>query len=177
MSKAINLEGSFYPKYKSANLAFGKDTFRCAEETVTELLTTATTSDHPGMLLGKVQSGKTRTFISILALAFDNTFDIAIVLSKNSKALIKQTTNRLKGEFREFTYDGELRIYDIMEAPKTFGPFELDRKIIFTVKKQTDNLSRIIKLFQDSPAMRGKRTLIIDDEADNASLGYSKKRG
>lgn len=46
------------------------------------------------MLLGKVQSGKTRTFISILALGFDNGFDIAIVLSKNSKAQHAQNYER-----------------------------------------------------------------------------------
>jgi hypothetical protein len=64
----INLSGDFYPTYRAANPSFDADTFTCAERTVTRILETATTSDHPGMLLGKVQSGKTRTFISILAL-------------------------------------------------------------------------------------------------------------
>src|SRR6266496_3533538 len=100
----------FYPTYKSANPSFSADTFRCAEETTAELLATATTSDNPGMLLGKVQSGKTRTFISILADAFDKGFDIAIVLTKNSKALIDQTRKRLESEFKMFTDDGELEI-------------------------------------------------------------------
>jgi hypothetical protein len=94
------------------------------------------------MLLGKVQSGKTRTFISILAVAFDNGFDIAIVLSKNSKALIEQTAKRLSSEFKMFLDDGELDIYDIMHAPDSFGAFELDSKLIFVAKKQTDNLRR-----------------------------------
>jgi hypothetical protein len=91
----MNLTGSFYTTYKNANPSFSKETFRCAEETVSDLLKTATTSDHPGMLLGRVQSGKTRTFISLLALAFDNSFDIAIVLTKNSRALLEQTARRL----------------------------------------------------------------------------------
>jgi hypothetical protein len=88
MPNGVDLTGALYPIYRAANPTFSADTFLCAEETVKELLQKATTSDHPGMLLGKVQSGKTRTFISILALAFDNGFDIAIVLSKNSRALI-----------------------------------------------------------------------------------------
>lgn len=104
----MNTMGPFYTTYKAANPSFSIDTFDCAEETVSALLGTGTTSDHPGMLLGKVQSGKTRTFISVLALAFDNDFDIAIVLSKNSKALIKQTANRLGEEFSMFVKDGEL---------------------------------------------------------------------
>ena len=121
------------------------------------------------MLLGKVQSGKTRTFISILALAFDNGFDISIVLSKNSKALIEQTSRRLNGEFRIFVDDGELEIYDIMHAPETFGGFELNSKLIFVAKKQSDNLRRLINLLKTNPAMASKRALIIDDEADNCS--------
>jgi hypothetical protein len=171
-----NLSGEFYPAYKAANSSFNPDTFRCAEEAVSELTATATSSERPGMLLGKVQSGKTRTFISILALAFDNGFDIAIVLSKNSRALIEQTTKRLNTEFKAFVDDGELEIYDIMHSPETFGAFELDSKLIFVAKKQGDNLRRLIDLFGQA-TMSSKQVLIIDDEADNASIGYSKKDG
>ena len=177
MPNSIELSGQFYPSYKAANPTFSAETFRCAEETVTELLVKATTSDNPGMLLGKVQSGKTRTFISVLALAFDNGFDIAIVLSKNSKALLEQTDKRLKSEFEMFINDGELEIYDIMHAPDSFGAFELDSKLIFVAKKQSDNLRRLTDLFERNPAMAAKRVLIIDDEADNASIGYTKRAG
>jgi Z1 domain len=177
MSSGVDLTGALYPIYRAANPTFSTDTFLCAEETVKELLQKATTSDHPGMLLGKVQSGKTRTFISILALAFDNDFDIAIVLSKNSRALIEQTAKRLNSEFKVFVDDGELDIYDIMHAPESFGIFELDSKLIFDAKKQDDNLRRLIDLFKKNKFMSGKRTLIIDDEADNASIGYTKKAG
>ncbi len=129
------------------------------------------------MLLGKVQSGKTRTFISILALAFDNGFDIAIVLTKNSRALVEQTAKRLTSEFATYINDGELEIYDIMHAPDSFGAFELDSKLIFVAKKQSDNLRRLIDLFKNNSAMANKRTMIIDDEADNASIGYTKRAG
>lgn len=175
MTNILQTTQPFYRQYKSANQTFSQDTFRCAEETVAALLTTATTSDRPGMLLGKVQSGKTRTFISVLALAFDNGFDIAIVLSKNSKALIQQTYKRLRSEFAMFVDDGEIDIYDIMTAPKAFGKFELDSKLIFVAKKQDDNLRRLIELFQKHPKMASKRVIIVDDEADSASIGYTKK--
>ena len=177
MPDPIKRTGQFYPSYQKANPSFSTDTFHSAEETVEELLKKATTSEHPGMLLGKVQSGKTRTFISILALAFDNGFDIAIVLSKNSRALIEQTAKRLNTEFAMFVDDGELEIYDIMHAPDSFGAFELDSKLIFVAKKQSDNLRRLTDLFKNSAEMARKRALIIDDEADNASVGYTKKAG
>ena len=169
---------NFFETYKSENPDFGTDTFKCASETVTKLLQTATSSDHPGMLLGKVQSGKTRTFISILADAFDSGFDIAIVLSKNSKALIEQTVKRLDSEFKTFTDSGECEVYDVMNAPDSFNRFELQAKHIFIAKKQTHNLQRLIDLFHTKcPEMANMRTLIIDDEADNASVGYANKKG
>jgi hypothetical protein len=177
LTTTLNLSGSFYPAYTADNADFNADTFLCAEDTVQDLLSSTTTSDHPGMLLGKVQSGKTRTFISVLALAFDNGYDIAIILSKNSRALIEQTCKRVTNEFKTFIDEGDVEVYDIMHAPDRFGAFELESKLIFVAKKQTDNLDRLTALFSGSPAMASKRTLIIDDEADSASIGYAKKAG
>jgi hypothetical protein len=175
---SINLTGEFFPAYRAANPNFSNETFDCAKRTVTRLLDTATTSEQPGMLLGKVQSGKTRTFISILALAFDNGYDIAVIFSKNSKALIEQTHKRLRAEFSEFVESGDMDIYDIMNCPGSFTAFELESKLIFVVKKQADNLVKLEALFTEKcPAMKSKRVLIIDDEADNASIGYSRKAG
>lgn len=175
-SPPLTLTGEFYPAYKAANPGFEEATFACAERAVGRILETATSSEHPGMLLGKVQSGKTRTFISILALAFDNGFDIAIVLTKNSRPLVEQTYKRLRSEFKPFIEEEEIEIYDIMHAPETFTVFELDSKLIFVAKKQKDNLTRLQRLFAETcPAMGEKRVLIIDDEADNASIGYAKR--
>lgn len=172
----MNTDGEFYATYKADNADFDPGTFTCAERTVERLLNTATTSDHPGMLLGKVQSGKTRTFISVLALAFDNDFDIAIVLTKNSRPLVEQTHKRLRSEFSEFADDGEIEIYDIMHAPTSFSAFELDSKLIFVAKKQTHNLARLQRLFaQGCPAMADRKVIVIDDEADSASIGYSRR--
>lgn len=172
----LNRSGYFYSTYKAANPNYNTDTFKCAEETIVKLLEVKTTSDHPGMLLGKVQSGKTRAFISALALAFDNTYDIAIILTKNSKALMEQTYKRLSFEFARFIDDGELEIYDIMHAPESFGAFELESKLIFIAKKQVDNLDRLQALFSKA-AIAARKVIIVDDEADSASIGYSKKAG
>jgi hypothetical protein len=167
---------SFFQTYRDEHPDFGNDTFDCASETVTKLLDTATSSERPGMLLGKVQSGKTRTFISVLADSFDRGFDAAIVLSKNSTALIQQTVMRLQSEFSTFTGAKEMEIYDIMSAPTSFTQFELEAKHIFVAKKQKHNLERLIELFGKSE-MRPLRVLIIDDEADNASVGYAMNQG
>ena len=74
----------------------------CIESTVSYLLNRQTDLINPGMLLGKIQSGKTRTFIGIVSLAFDRGYDVCIVLTKGTKALAEQTYQRLENEFREF---------------------------------------------------------------------------
>lgn len=173
--KPLDTTGPFYTAFKKANQNFDPNTFECAEETASALLNISTTSEQPGMLLGKVQSGKTRSFISLLALAFDNFFDVAVVLTKNSKALTQQTYKRLSKDFEMFVEESELEIYDIMTAPKSFGKFELDSKLIFVAKKQDDNLKNLITLFKNHSKLAEKRVLIIDDEADSASIGYTKK--
>jgi hypothetical protein len=178
MTTPITLVGAFYTSYQAENSRFSPEKFECAEKTVARLLETATSSELPSMLLGKVQSGKPRSFISVLTLAFDNGFDIVVVLSKNSRPLIEQTYKRLRAEFSEFVEDGDLEIYDIMNCPESFSRFELDSKLVFIAKKQSDNLSRLQSLFTGKcRAMRALRVLIIDDEADSASSGYTKRSG
>jgi hypothetical protein len=46
------------------------------------------------MLLGKIQSGKTKMFLGAIALGFDNGFDVAIILTKGTKALAKPASPR-----------------------------------------------------------------------------------
>ncbi|MCB9859995.1 MAG: DEAD/DEAH box helicase family protein [Phycisphaeraceae bacterium] len=129
------------------------------------------------MLLGKVQSGKTRTYISAMALAFDNGYDVAVILTKNSRALVEQTRRRLDEEFNSFIEDAELEVFDIMTAPTTFTAFEREAKLIFVAKKQKDNLRRLIELLKEGcPALASQKMLVIDDEADAASIGYSKQK-
>ncbi|MGB7628173.1 MAG: hypothetical protein WBL75_16030, partial [Candidatus Acidiferrum sp.] len=94
----IVLDGPIYKAFLSGK-DYSAETKRCIDSTVARLLETTTTVDRPGMLLGKVQSGKTRTFLGILALAFDNGFDWAVVLTKGTIALTEQTLERLHREF------------------------------------------------------------------------------
>ena len=100
-----------------------------------------TSAAKPGMLLGKIQSGKTKTFLGIIALAFDNGFDIAVILTKGTKALAKQTLERVRREFAPFGQQDQVQIFDILTVPSGLTPYELHQKLVFVVKKQTDNLN------------------------------------
>ena len=173
MSTELELGGTFYPEFTKEK-SYGPDLRACIESTVRKLLTTATSSDRPGMLLGKIQSGKTKTFLGVIALAFDNGFDVCVVLTKGTKALAKQTFERVDQEFGEFVNRNDLLVYDIMSLPN-LSTWEQKRKLVLVVKKQSDNLERLrVALIESYPDLGRKRVLLIDDEADFASIGYSR---
>jgi hypothetical protein len=166
--------------YKRLTVKRGDDKalMDCMEQTIDELLSTETDVDHPGMLLGDIQSGKTRGFTGIIALGFDKKYDITVIFTKGTKVLARQTVQRLKNEFEEFEDEDILRIYDVMEMPEGLNEYITEnQKIIVVVKKEDDNLDRLTKLFKIAyPSFRTKAVLIVDDEADFVSIGYRKKK-
>ena len=88
-----------------ANYPYGimpQEKIKCVEETVDKLLETGPRAEEPGLLLGKIQCGKTDTFEDIIGLAFDKGVDVAIVITKGTKALVNQTIKRMKKDYRFF---------------------------------------------------------------------------
>jgi hypothetical protein len=177
----LQLNGKFYSgflqKLRDGMPVYGPDEQDAIQRTVQSLCSDDTSTRKPGMLLGKIQSGKTKTFLGIIALAFDNGFEIAVILTKPTTALAKQTFRRVNKEFADFIECDEAKIYDILELPNRLTKFELNQKLVFVVKKQTDNLDRISDaLLKTYPELADRRVLIIDDEADNASIGYANSK-
>lgn len=149
----------------------------CVERVVNQLQDTSTSGDKPGMLLGKIQSGKTRAFVGVVARAFDRGFDIAVVFTKGTKTLSAQTVARLAGDFREFIEEDEFLVFDIMQPPGKLTRSEQRRKLVIVAKKQAKNLERIIQFFDvDYPDLKGRKVLIVDDEADLASIRFVRKK-
>ncbi len=147
------------------------------EEVVQELQAQATSTNRPGILLGRVQSGKTRAFLGVIARAFDRGYDVAVILTKGTKSLTEQTLSRVKEDFREFILADQIDVFDILAVPD-LTPYELSRKLIIVVKKEDDNLKRLLSLFRDRfPELRQKSVLIIDDEADLASVSFRRTNG
>jgi len=171
----LNLTGVFYPSFTSNTAFYSEADKICIQSTVDRLLTVDTSATKPGMLLGKIQSGKTKTFLAIMALAFDNGFDIAIILTKGTKALARQTLERVRHEFAPFYEKDLLQIYDIMTVPSGLTGYELSQKLIFVAKKQIDNMDKLSALVRETyPRLTSKQVLIIDDEADYASIGFRR---
>ena len=147
------------------------------EETVNHLCDGSTSVRSPGMLLGKIQSGKTRAFLGIIARCFDRGYGVAVVLTKNNVSLTQQTLTRVKEDFRELIAAEEVLAEDIMSLPY-LEAYELNKRLILVVKKEDDNLNRLLDVFEKRhPELRQKKVLIIDDEADYASVTAQKKDG
>lgn len=169
----LNTSGFFYPKFTADPAKYQPELKTCIENTISKILAAGR---QPIMLLGKIQSGKTRAFMGVLSLAFDNDFDVCVVLTKGTKALAKQTIERIQSEFEDFI-NQKIQVYDIMGLPVLSG-YARKTKLIFVVKKQTDNLDRLREtLFETYPDLGRKRILLVDDEADFASIGYAQVRG
>ncbi len=155
----------------------GDELAACIDRVVKQLEDDPTSGDRPGMLLGKIQSGKTRAFVGVIARAFDRGFDIAVVFTKGTKTLSAQTVARLTHDLREFIDEDEILVFDIMQPPGKLTKSEQRRKLVIVAKKQAKNLERMINLFDtDYPDLKGRRVLIVDDEADLASVRFVRKK-
>ncbi len=148
----------------------------CISRVMAQLEANATSGKRPGMLLGRIQSGKTRAFVGVIAQAFDRGFDIALVLTKGTKALSAQTVSRLSADFREFIDEDEVMVLDIMKLPQLTRS-EMRRKIVIVAKKQARNLDKLIEFVETNEAQRSRKVLLIDDEADLASVRFVPKPG
>ncbi len=170
-----------------ANYPYGEmpiEKVRCVEEAVEELLLDGEHAEEPGLLLGNIQCGKTDTFEDIIGLSFDKGVDIAIVITKGTKALVNQTIKRMKKDYRFFKASDKIdqlttiNIYDIMDVWRSLKKVKVEGcKTVIVCKKNSVNLDHLIQLFEsNSPFLKKKKVLIVDDEADFASRNYRTVR-
>lgn len=148
----------------------------CVQDVLDNLEQQPTSQSRPGMLLGRIQSGKTRAFIGVIAKGLDRRFDIAVVLTKGTKTLAAQTVARLNADFADEIDADELLVFDIMKPPGRLIRGDLKKKLIIVVKKQHDNLEKLIRLFTiEYPGLAQSNVLLVDDEADLASIRFVRR--
>ncbi|MXO61390.1 Z1 domain-containing protein [Qipengyuania oceanensis] len=146
----------------------------------------AETGSETGLVVGYVQSGKTLSFTTVMALARDNGFQLVIVVAGTSKLLLKQSTDRLRKDLQIEEIEGSLQ-WKLYTNPldnetnrrhfqQTLAEWndpdvaQSERAtILVTVMKQHRWLRALVGLLQNLE-LAGVPTLIIDDEADQASL-------
>ncbi|MGE5403315.1 MAG: hypothetical protein ACM3PP_00045, partial [Candidatus Saccharibacteria bacterium] len=119
-----------------------------------------------GLLFGRIQSGKTNSYTGTIALAADNGFKCFIVLTSDNLWLYNQTRSRLLKGLPGLSIlgkdDWENSIGSISTKFSRNG-------VVFLSTKNSTILDKLIDVLTRCGAAK-YAALIIDDEADQASL-------
>lgn len=143
-----------------------------------------------GLVIGYVQSGKTMSFTAVAALARDNNYRLIIIFTGITRNLFDQSRDRLKRDLRiaERT-DRKWQFFDNPRArpdirQRISVALESDdsipgvgrQTVLIAVMKNATHLNNLIRLLRDLN-LNGVSTLVIDDEADQASLNNQVRQG
>ena len=116
------------------------------------------------LLLGNVQSGKTAQVLGILSALADRDFKLFIYLTTDSVDLQQQTLKRAEKSLDKFIILSENDDSSFMQVMKANNP------ILVVIKKNARVLKRWRNLFASQSSLKGYPLVIVDDEADAASL-------
>lgn len=137
------------------------------------------------LVVGYVQSGKTMSFTALSALASDNGFRVIIYFAGNKNNLLDQTEKRLR---KDLINNGKNRdFYKLIKNPdssdlnKICSELQISSSptILIVVLKNYKYIKQLAQIFDSNKIkneLKNNGVLIIDDEADQASLnGYAYK--
>ncbi|RFB67377.1 MULTISPECIES: Z1 domain-containing protein [unclassified Herbaspirillum] len=138
-----------------------------------------------GLVVGYVQSGKTANMTAVIAKAIDVGYNFIVVLGGVTNKLRQQTQRRFQTDIidrhREswqlHTTDDEKN--GDFTLPANNGQFTMPvegRAQLAVIKKETTRLATLLKAIEKTPpsVTRALKTLIIDDECDQASVNAGK---
>ncbi|NMO53844.1 Z1 domain-containing protein [Actinoplanes sp. TBRC 11911] len=130
-----------------------------------------------GLVLGYVQSGKTANFTAVMAKAADRGYRLFIVLSGIHNGLRRQTQARLA---RELVQLNPGQWHEVTTVDSDFQPqgnaaayfAAQNQRVLLVVKKNAKVLAKLNRwLASAKEYLRDCPTLVIDDEADQATVG------
>jgi hypothetical protein len=128
-----------------------------------------------GLVYGRIQSGKTRAMIASTAMAFDNKFRIAVVMTSNINDLVQQThldfSAALPG-LMTFTKDTNLD----REAKTAKLHMEQGNGCLLLICSKGKSSLHNISDFLISIGGKKYPTIIFDDEGDQASLDTNTRK-
>ncbi|MYG00337.1 alpha-1,4 polygalactosaminidase [Candidatus Poribacteria bacterium] len=149
--------------------------------------------NETGLVMGYVQSGKTLSFTTVAALARDNGYQMIIVIAGTSTTLRDQSTNRLEKDlelntdsnrrwqhFRSDNFDESdpMNIQAVLDEWQDPMSDWWDRQtVLITVMKHHQHLRNLASILSRIDGLSNVPTLVIDDEADQASLNTSVHEG
>ena len=134
-------------------------------------------ASNTGLALGYVQSGKTTTITALIAQAADSGYRIVIAILGSTNLLLSQNTKRIEnsigigenGNRRDYAWYVMQNPSGLTNARELADFIAKDRTILITVLKHSGRIDALAEML--SKAKLGNvPTIIIDDEADQASL-------
>lgn len=141
--------------------------------------------NNTGLVIGKIQSGKTMSFTSVIAMAQDNGYKVVVLISGRTNLLLKQTKDRLRDDFRSDRnikirrIDSKTNVNSMINTiTKPFTNSKRSKLNILPILKHQNSLNKVTDLFSDPNVkkhLNSNTILIIDDEADQASLNTFAK--
>lgn len=183
-------EDSAWQSYKRKLIrdGFNKNTIDLMEDATLKTLRhlsrdTRNIESVKGLVVGNVQSGKTANMAALIAMAADNGWNMFVILSGMMNNLRIQTQKRLWNDLSSGECKWDWHIIDnprpVEEAGRKLRDLQLStesrRRYIAVCLKNSTPLSNIIDwLAYDKASRENVRMLIIDDEADQASINTSQ---
>ncbi len=127
------------------------------------------------LCLGKVQSGKTSFFLSSIALAFDNGYDIAYLLGGTKLNLKKQNLGRVQSSFPN---NERIKIIDVTKGfDEDINQYiKQGYKLILVILKKVDKNTNLSILKSLSETYSNVPSIVIDDEGDEYTPGNQKNK-
>lgn len=156
--------------------------------------------DRRGMVMGHVQSGKTANYVGLICKAADAGYKLMVVIAGVHNNLRNQTQSRVDEGFvgvdsahlltkkdhrfigvgrydqtrRPVTFTNSIRDFNKTVATGVGVPLQnLNEPAVFVIKKNSSTLNNLLEWLKDHSAKGGSvdaPMLVIDDEADNASI-------
>ena len=140
-----------------------------------------------GAVIGYVQSGKTTSFMSVVSAALDNGYNLIIVLGGRNTPLYQQNAKEFREGFNFAIQENKALVFsvdmlgssspkeDIRNLPLSYLEDDSNlipqRPIISVILKHQDHIGQLTKVIRENHTVHNKiKALVIDDEADSASL-------
>ena len=133
---------------------------------------------NTGIVIGKIQSGKTLSFTGVISLAIDNGYRIVFILAGTKKLLENQTYERIKKAL-SIKGEDELRFVGNEAQKDIEDALRYEKTIVIPIlkhQKQISHYTQILNSQKIKNYLKKASVLIFDDEADQASLNTQERK-
>lgn len=137
-------------------------------------------TEHTGLALGYVQSGKTLSFTTLMAAAADSGYGMVVGILGSTDLLFDQNRRRLLDDLGLHDRDDFRWVHlthpDARDAEDVERYLRSGRVVLVTLLKNYRRIGRFTKLL-GALGTPPERVLVVDDEADQMSLNIRVRQG